>query len=341
VRARAPAPTPGGRVAAPLGSEASGATGVSGPRTKSDAWTVLDLLRWTTRHFESRGIPSARLDAEILLAFSLGVERLQLYIDFDKPLAPEERAGFRALVQRRADERVPVALLTGRKEFWSLDLAVSADVLVPRPETETLVSAAIDLAEGRSGLRILEIGTGSGAIALALAQELPDAEIFATDVSPAALEIAASNADKHGMGDRIRLIEGDLFAPVAGERFDLIVSNPPYLAEAERASLAPELAQEPDRALFAAAEGGEALRRLAEGAPERLNPNGALALELAPGLETRVAEWCRGAGLREVRTWRDLADRPRVVAGRLRSEAEAGAAPRANETVLETGSGDG
>lgn len=310
-------------------------------RAKSDAWTVLELLRWTTRHFESRGITSPRLDAEILLAFSLGVERLQLYMDFDKPLAPEERAGFRALVQRRADERVPVALLTGRKEFWSLDLAVSPDVLVPRPETETLVSTAIDLAAGRSGLRILEIGTGSGAIALALARELGDAEITATDLSPAALEIAASNADKHGMSDRIRLLEGDLFAPVAGERFDLIVSNPPYLSEAERPSLAPELAHEPELALFAGEEGCEALRRLAEGAPGALSPGGALAVELAPGQAGRVEEWFRAAGLLEVTSWRDLADRPRVVAGRRAAEVGAGAAPRANENVSRPGPGDG
>jgi release factor glutamine methyltransferase len=333
VSAPGPGATPGGRDAATQATEATGA------RAKSDPWTVLDLLRWTTRHFQSRGIESARLDAEILLAFSLGVERLQLYMDFDKPLAPEERSGFRELVLRRADERVPVALLTGRKEFWSLDLAVCPDVLVPRPETETLVSTAIDLAGGRSRLRILEIGTGSGAIALALAQELPEAEIFATDVSPAALEIASSNADKYGMGDRIRLLEGDLFAPVAGERFDMIVSNPPYLAEAERPSLAPELAHEPDLALFAAEDGCEALRRLAQGAPGMLSPGGALALELAPSQAQRVAEWCRAAGMLEVTTWRDLADRPRVVAARRRLEVDAGAG--ANETVPEIGSADG
>jgi release factor glutamine methyltransferase len=312
-----------------------------GGRTSSDAWTVLDLLRWTTHHFESRGIESARLDAEILLAFSLGVERLQLYIDFDKPLAPPERAGFRALVQRRADERLPVAFLTGRKEFWSLDLAVSRDVLVPRPETETLVGAAIDLAAGRTGLRVLEIGTGSGAIALALAKELPGAEITATDVSPAALEITATNADKHGMRDRIRLVEGDLYAPIVGERFDLIVSNPPYLAEAERSSLAPELAHEPELALFAPEEGCQVLRRLAEGATEVLAPGGALAMELAPSQEERVADWLRGAGLLEVTTWRDLADRPRVVAARRQGASGGGAAPRATETVSETGSKDG
>jgi release factor glutamine methyltransferase len=313
----------------------------AGARTASDAWTLLDLLRWTTRHFESRGIESARLDAEILLAFSLGVERLQLYMDFDKPLAAPERAGFRLLVQRRADQRVPVALLTGRKEFWSLDLAVTRDVLVPRPETETLVGAAIDLAAGRTGLRVLEIGTGSGAIALALGKELPGADITATDVSPLALEIAASNADKHGMGDRIRLLEGDLYEPVAGARFDLIVSNPPYLAEEERSSLAPELAHEPDIALFAAEEGCQILRRLAEGAPDVLAPGGALALELAPDQAERVADWLQGAGLLEVTTWRDLADRPRVVAARRPSMSGAGAAPGATETVAETGSGDG
>jgi release factor glutamine methyltransferase len=335
------APDPAAGVAGGVAREPEERVAGSG-RGKSDRWTVLDLLRWTTRHFESRGIESARLDAEVLLAFALGVERLQLYLDFDKPLAESERAGFRDLVQRRARERVPVALLTGRKEFWSLDLAVSPDVLVPRPETETLVSAALDLAAGRGGaLRILDVGTGSGAVALALARELPEALITATDLSSAALEIAASNAEKHGMGERIRLVEGDLLAPVAGERFDLIVSNPPYLAEAERASLAPELTHEPELALFAAEEGCAALRRLVQGAPGALAADGGVALELAPGQQAQVADWCREAGLLEVKTYRDLADRPRVVAARAPGAAGGGAAPSATENVAESGIEDG
>ena len=194
-------------------------------------WTVLDLLRWTTEHFRSRGIESARLDAECLLAHALGTERLQLYLEFDKPVPPRERGRFRELVKRRADERVPVALLTGRREFWSLPLRVTPDVLVPRPETETLVEVALRLLPDReSEARILDVGTGCGAIALALAKERPKARITATDISEAALAVAGENAAELGFENRIRFLVGDGFEPVRGERFDLVASNPPYLS---------------------------------------------------------------------------------------------------------------
>ena len=196
-------------------------------------WTILELLRWTTDHFAKQGIETARLDAECLLAFALGVDRLRLYVEFDKPLAAGERSGFRELVRRRADERVPVSQLVGRKEFWSLSLAVTKDVLTPRPETETLVEAALELAPERDAeLQILDIGTGSGAVALALASERPKARVTATDVSAAALAVARANAERLELAGRVRFVAGSLFEPVAGERFDLVVSNPPYLSKA-------------------------------------------------------------------------------------------------------------
>jgi len=283
-------------------------------------WTVLDLLRWTTSHFSERGCDSPRLDAECLLAHALGVERLALYTGFERPVNPEERAAFRDLVLRRARDRVPVAQLVGSKEFWSLPLRVTPDVLVPRPETETLVAVALGLlpalAPGSGPVAVLDIGTGSGAVALALASERPELHIAATDISIAALQVARENADMLGMAERVECLEGDLFEPVRGREFAMIVSNPPYLALEERAALAPELAHEPDQALFGGQEGGEVLAALAAGVPEHLTPGGAAAFEIAPDQAETVSGWCREAGLLDVTQHRDLAGHPRVVSGR-------------------------
>lgn len=293
------------------------------PDARAPRWTVLELLRWTTDHFARAGIGSARLDAECLLAHALGSDRLALYLEFDKPTTEEERGAFRALVRRRANERVPVALLTGRKEFWSLPLAVTPDVLVPRPETETLVAAALErLPEAEGEYRILDVGTGSGAVALALLCERPKARAVAGDVSPAACAVARANAERLGVADRMHVAPGDLFEPAGDARFDLVVSNPPYLGWEERPGLPPELAHEPESALFAAEAGTAVLRALAQGAPEVLSPGGALALELAPAQAERVAAWCGEAGLGDLRVHRDLAERPRVVSAR-REDARA------------------
>ena len=280
-------------------------------------WTVLELLRWTTGHFRERGIESARLDAECLLAHALGVERIRLYLDFEKPVSAPERAAFRELVLRRGRERVPVAHLTGRKEFWSLPLAAGPQALVPRPDTETLVAAALELCPRRDeALAILDLCTGSGAVALALAHERPAARVTATDISSAALELAARNADALQMGARLRWIQGSLYEPVAGERFDLVVANPPYVAETLRSRLAPELAHEPPEALFAGPDGLDLLRPLVAGLPAALAAGGAAALETAVEQVGVVAYWCREAGLLDVNVRRDLEGRPRVVTAR-------------------------
>ncbi len=286
-------------------------------RAEKQSWTLLELLRWTTAHFEARGIESARLDAECLLAGALGVDRLRLYLDFEKPVLPEERAVYRELVRRRAGARVPVAQLLGRKEFWSLDLAITPDVLVPRPETEVLVQATLDTLPDRAApVRVLDVGTGSGAIALALARELPAALITATDICEKALEVARSNADQLRHADRIELLCGRSYEPTAGRRFDRVVSNPPYLADSERGELAPELCHEPPGALFAGVEGLDVLNELVSGAAAMLEPGGWLLVELAPQQAPGIAVRCRAAGAESVQIHRDLAARPRVVAAR-------------------------
>jgi release factor glutamine methyltransferase len=289
----------------------------AGPRI----WSVLDLLRWTTDYFASKGIDGARLDAECLLAHALRTERLRLYLDHDKPVLEDERARYRDLVKRRAEDRVPVALLTGTKEFWSLPLRVTPDVLVPRPDTETLVEAVLGrLPERDAPLHLLDLGTGSGAVALALARELANARVVATDVSARALDVARDNAERLGLAGRVHFVAGDGLAPVAGERFDAVVSNPPYLARHEAAALAPELAHEPEEALFAGPEGSEMLRRIARGAPEVLAPGGLLAVELAPAQVEDVSAWLGAAGFGDLRVHRDLGERPRVLSARLEGE---------------------
>ncbi len=285
-------------------------------------WTVLELLRWTTQHFETKGIETPRLDAELLLAFALGCDRLRLYLEFEKPVTPEERGAFRALVRRRGEERVPVAYLTGTREFWSLPLAVTPDVLIPRPDTETLLDAVLARGPGReAAFSALDLGTGSGAIVLALAMERPRAELTATDLSTAALAVARKNAEALGLAERVRFLPGDGFAPVAGERFDVIVSNPPYVAEALASGLAPELRHEPALALFAPGDGTALLRRISAEAAAHLRPGGLLALELAPAQAGDVTQCLAAAGFAEIAEHRDLAGRVRAVSA-LRREGE-------------------
>lgn len=287
-------------------------------------WTVLELLRWTTDYFQRHGIDSARLDAELLLAHALECPRLRLYIDYEKPVLPAERDRFRELVRGRAVERIPVSILLGEREFWSLSFKVTRDVLTPRPETETLVEAALSKLKGpgfrpadpAGRARILDLGTGSGAIALSLASELPGAELTASDLSQAALQIAVENADRLQQKERVRFLHGDLFEPVAGERFDLVVSNPPYVARRDEGKLPPELAHEPEMALFAGEDGLDVIRRLVAGAGAQLSHGGWLFIELSPEQADTVEQELSRAGFVDVERRFDLARRPRVVGGR-------------------------
>ena len=290
--------------------------GGGAPANASGEWTVLALLRWTTDFFAKRGIDNARLDAECLLAEALACDRVTLYVDFEKPVTAVERERFRELVRRRASERVPVSQLLGRREFWSLDFAVTPDVLTPRPETEVLVAWAADrLAEARPGARLLDLGTGSGCIALAVASERPGIEVVATDVSGAALAVARRNAAALGLEERVELREGPFFEPVKGESFDCIVSNPPYIARGDADGLPPELGHEPEQALFGGEDGLEVIRTLLAQAREHLVPGGRIGVEIDPRQEAAVCELFEGSGLSSLQSLRDLSDRPRVVTG--------------------------
>lgn len=246
----------------------------------SEVWTPLRLLEWTTRRFADAAIDSPRLAAQILLAHALGIDRVQLYVQHDRPLGPDELGRFRELVKRRLAGE-PVAYLTGHQEFWSLSLAVDARVLVPRRDTETLVEAVLDQVDRAAALRIADIATGSGAIALALARELGGARLVATDRSTEALAVARDNAARLGLEGRIELREGDLLAALAaGERFDVIASNPPYIPTADLDGLPPEVRREPRAALDGGPDGLDPLRRLVAGAASHLvSPGGLLALE--------------------------------------------------------------
>lgn len=258
-------------------------------------WTILDLIRWTEGRFKKEGLAAARLDAEVLLAQTLGLDRVGLYTRFDQPLRPGELAGFKKLIQRRL-RREPVAYILGEREFWSLKFKVTPDVLIPRPETEILVAEALKVLSGpaktEKSLQILEIGTGSGVISVALAKELPLAAVLATDIADKALSVAEENARRNGVGERIRFLQGDLFAPLEKEsRFELIITNPPYIAQGDFPSLPPEVRDyEPRVALNGGKDGLDFFRRVLPMVGELLCPGGWFLAEIGAGQEPKVRQ---------------------------------------------------
>ena len=257
----------------------------------SDPWTLLRLILWSSEYLEGKGLSSGRLDAEYLLAHVLGTGRLQLYMDFERPLKQEELNQFRPLLKRRAS-REPLQYILGCQSFRELELIVRPGVLIPRPETEQLVDEVLDwfLREEVDRPTALDVGTGSGAIALSLAAE-SGAKVVATDISSVALDLARSNAEAAGLEALVEFREGSIFEPIpATARFDAIVSNPPYVREKDEPLLEPEVLDwEPREALFSGNDGLDVIRDLVAGAFQYLRPGGLLALEVGLGQAREVA----------------------------------------------------
>mgnify|MGYP002624169253 CR=1 FL=1 len=282
-----------------------------------DVWSILRMILWSAEYLQGKGVESGRLDAEHLLAHVLTMERLQLYLEYERPLTPAELDAYRPLLRRRA-AREPLQHILGVQPFRELDLAVDGSVLVPRPETEVLVEAVLEWSRtsGRDDLSALDVGTGSGAIALSLALEGPFAGVVATDVDDSALATARRNGAAAGLDERVEFRTGDLFKALDdGERFDVVVSNPPYIPEGDAASLQPEVREwEPERALYGGSDGLEVLRRLVAGAPRHLRSGGLLAVEVGLGQAETVVELMKGAQMYDDPTiLRDYSGRERFV----------------------------
>ncbi len=242
-------------------------------------WTIGKVLNWATEDFKSRGIASARLDAELLLAYLLNTERIFLYTNFDRPLEEAELASFRqTIIRRRKGE--PLAYITGTKEFWSMSFEVSPSVLIPRPDTETLVEAAISRM-GDYGTA-LDLCTGTGCVAAALASEKTKWKVDAVDISHDAVLVAKRNIERLGMKERVNVFKGDLFEPVASMHYDIITANPPYIPDEDIPNLQKEVLFEPQLALSGGKDGLDLARRIIEQASDFLNPGGFLLMELDP-----------------------------------------------------------
>jgi len=278
-------------------------------------WTIGSLVKWAIDDFRARGIENPRLDAELLVAHALKIDRMRVILDAERPLEGAELAALRELVKRRRSYE-PIAYLRGEREFYGLRFRVDKRVLVPRPDTETLVDVALARSAHVSMcMRQLDLCTGSGCVAIAMARQRPTAQVTASDLSPDALAVARDNALRLGAYN-VAFVEGDLFAPVGDRRFDVITANPPYIPSAEIATLQPDVRDhEPRLALDGGGDGLVLLRRIVEEAPRHLEPRGVLAVEVGAGEAPDVAELFRARGFEDVRCDRDIARIERVVSG--------------------------
>ncbi|MDB4940539.1 MAG: Protein-N(5)-glutamine methyltransferase PrmC [Labilithrix sp.] len=290
----------------------------SGTTTAPRSWTIGSLVKWAVDDFRTRGIENPRLDAELLVAHALGIDRMRVILDGDRPLGGEELTRLRDLVRRRRAYE-PIAYLRGTREFYGLTFRVDKRVLVPRPDTETLVDVALARSSHVSmSMRQLDLCTGSGCVAIAMARERPTAQVSASDLSEGALAVARDNALRLGAYN-LAFYMGDLFAPFAGRRFDVITANPPYIPSGEIAELMPDVREhEPRLALDGGADGLDLVRRIVEAAPAHLVDGGVLALEIGAGEAPATAALLEARGFVDVRKDRDIARIERVVSGILR-----------------------
>jgi release factor glutamine methyltransferase len=278
----------------------------------TEVLTITEVLQRSATWLEGKGSDTPRLDAEILIGHALGLERIALYTEGERPLTPDELAACRALVARRG-ELVPVAHITGTRSFGRLDLEVTPDVLVPRPDTEVIVDLVVEMAP--QGARVVDWGTGSGAIALSVADLRPDVTVVGLERSPAAFAVAERNlAANPALADRVRLLQSDGMAAVADERFDVVVSNPPYLVP-EDLERFPALRHEPEGALVSGPVGTEDHERVIREAAGVLDPGGLVVLEVGQGQAEAVAQLLAAGGFAQCVTRPDLAGIVRAVAG--------------------------
>jgi release factor glutamine methyltransferase len=304
-------------------------TAVETAIAQEDSLSIRGALSWGAQALRHTGIENHRLDAEVLLRHVLNMEKEQLYVNGDAPISAGQEAEFRGLLLRRS-RREPIAYITGHKEFWSLDFFVTPAVLIPRPETELLVEVALQyvrrLASG-SRLKVLDVGTGSGAIPVCLAKEHAATQIVAVDISSVALDVASVNARRHGVANRIRFLSGDLFAPIKPLReiFDLIVSNPPYIRTGELSMLAPEIREwEPTVALDGGPDGLDTYRRVIEEGHSYLTTGGSIVLEIGANMAPDVAElFSRSGCYGPASVYQDYAGKDRVIAAAKLSSSDA------------------
>ncbi len=280
-------------------------------------WTIQKLLTWITDYLTQRNVDAPRLSAELLLSHVLGLKRIELYTQYNKPVAPEQLEQLRGLV-KRAGLHEPVAYLVGRTEFYSMEFEVTPDCLIPRPETELLVQRAIELLRKRTGPQLVcDLCTGCGIVAVAIARNVSDAKVIATDISESALGVAAKNIEKHKLQERIELRQGDLFEPLVAQLdlFDVIACNPPYVSEAEYEALDKNVKDyEPRLALHAGADGLDFYRRISEKVDGFLKPDGILLLEIGYQQGDAVRTLFESAGtFAEVRVEKDLTRNDRII----------------------------
>lgn len=274
---------------------------------------LLEVLRGAESYLATRGVENPRLNAEHLLSRALRLKRMELYLQYDRPLSEADRVPLRELVRRRG-AREPLQHILGTAEFHGRAFTCDSRALIPRPETEQLVEIALEITKARTSPRILDIGTGSGVIALTVALEIPDAALYATDLSADALALAAENAAQHHLTGRVTFLQADLLPP-DDLRFDLLVANLPYIPSADIPGLAEEVRHDPLTALDGGPDGLDLIRRLIEAAPACLNPGGALLLEIGLGQSEAVATLLSTAKFRDISLRADYQDVPRFAVG--------------------------